>query len=388
MPSLEELLAASLMQERERMTAQNPFSIASKAISGLDVSGAVSSPKDAWKAALLQSLASGFTGGLGEQQVESEYGNLASRLSKAYESPDVAEALRADQGLEQFSGLANLIQNQRQADIGSKIQELQNRMKYEVETQKQLQPLELQKIEAQRRAQDITPQNPLSKQAIERLMLGEDISQEEARALSNENIRIQSLATSLKQQTGVQERFENASLPQKTQDVVQGALDIDEKMAPLLAIADKLDKDPASRGIQFTRDAFLSAIPIADRQRLQEWLGFGGLDVAISMQGRNTSDKDAKIVLDFFSGQGAGATPGELRKRFQYFIDKSKYSAKNALDLAGKQRKYAQSAKEVRSLFDEDTSGIFSISKTSPGSVPQRNPGESIPAWRERTGKQ
>ena len=125
MATLEELLAAQFLQQKQTAEEQNPWSIASKAISGIDATKGYD-PKDQWKAALLQNLASGFTGGLGQQQVESQFGNLASKLSKAYETQDIPGALRADPELSQFSGLANLIKDSRQSESMLALEKLRN----------------------------------------------------------------------------------------------------------------------------------------------------------------------------------------------------------------------------------------------------------------------
>lgn len=142
MPSLEELLAATLLGRKQELQAQNPYTIAAKAISGLDftpdTSGLkfitpedapisklkgidgyqIKNPyKDSWKRMLLQGLAQGYTQSLGESQAQNEYSNLATKLSKAYESPNVIAALQGDRDLGQFAGLASLIKNQRNAEL-------------------------------------------------------------------------------------------------------------------------------------------------------------------------------------------------------------------------------------------------------------------------------
>lgn len=124
MPSLEELLAEQLLQKKIALQARNPFSIAGQAISGTDFSGAFD-PKDAWKASLLQNLVGGFATGVGQRQTDTEFGDLASRLSKAYDSPNAVEAMRQQADLGEFAGLARMIEAKRAGDTAERLKELQ-----------------------------------------------------------------------------------------------------------------------------------------------------------------------------------------------------------------------------------------------------------------------
>lgn len=342
MASLEEILAAQLLRKKEELATKNPFSIAGQAVNELDLKGAFD-PEDAWKAQLIQNLVGGFANNVGQRQVENEFSSIASRLSRAYEQPDVVEAMRQQTDLGEFSGLAKMIQDQRRAQID----EYMGREAAAF-------PYDIAKIREQNKAYMMRPQyQPIGEATTEVLQ------ELDPRFAGITDKSEASLALRAKEMAGVQERFKAAPLPTSTQAKIEAGLEIDQKMKPLIDIAERLDKDPSSKYVQVTKDSFLSMIPANERRNLQEWLDFGGFEVAVAAQGRNTSDRDAKIVLDFLSGQGAAATPGELVKRLKYFRDRSKYMAKTALDVAEKQPRFADTAKEMRKLFEDDTSGAF-----------------------------
>lgn len=116
---LEELLAATFLKERERLEARNPFLAAAQAVQQVDIGKP--KPSDAWKYTFLTNLASNLAQNIGAQQVESQYGDLASKFAKAYESPQVSEALSADESLKPFAGMAALIESERKQDLKSLI---------------------------------------------------------------------------------------------------------------------------------------------------------------------------------------------------------------------------------------------------------------------------